>query len=246
MDPGIATLVALGVGAGIISAMFGVGGGLVVVPVLHYVFGVDFKVATVISLAAIALQSPFGVYQHARRGAVSWRLGAWLAMGGAVGVAVGLWLQPQLSVSGLKLLMAILMLYGAWRMVAAPPRTHEGHLPRPAVAGIGVVAGTASRLLGIGGGLLTVPLLALTGTGMHTAVGSSLVPVFTNSLFAAAVAAGQGVDLRFAVWVGLGALAGSPIGVRLAHGLAERGLKRAFAAALTVAALYIGATSGVF
>jgi hypothetical protein len=80
---------------------------------------------------------------------------------------------------------------------------------------------------------------------MHTAVGSSLVPVFTNSLLAAAVALAGGVDLRPAVWVGLGALAGSPIGVRLAHALPERGLKVAFAASLALAAVYIAATSGV-
>ncbi len=246
MDLNTLVLLVLGLAAGVISALFGVGGGLIVVPALHYLFGVDFRVATVLSLAAICLQSPFGVYQHAQRGAVSWRLGGWMAVGGAVGVAAGLWLQQRLSVAGLKLTMAVLMLFGAWRMVSAPPQPRVEARSGAAVAAIGVVAGTASRLLGIGGGLLTVPLLALDGVPMHTAVGSSLVPVFTNSLLAAAVATAGGADVRPALWIGAGALAGSPLGVRLAHRLPAKQLKRAFAAGLTLAALYIGATSGAF
>ena len=244
VDPAGWVLVAVGLAAGAVSSMFGVGGGLVVVPVLHYLFKVDFRVATVTSLVAIAVQSPFGVLQHARRGVVSWRLGAWLAGGGAFGVAAGVWLQPRIPVSGLKVLLAGLMAFGAWRMVASPPRPRGAGLATPWVGATGVVAGAASRLLGIGGGLIAVPVLALGGTPMHQAVGSSLVAVFTNSLLAAAIAAAAGFDPGSALWLAAGAILGSPLGVRLAHAIPELGLRRAFAGGLGVAALYVAATSG--
>ncbi len=246
MDLGVLGLLLIGLAAGVISSLFGVGGGILIVPALHYLLGVEFRLATVISLTAIALQAPVGVFQHAKRGAVSWRLGLGLALGGAAGVLLGVWLQPRTPVMGLKLLLAALMILAAWRMVAAAPRPRTDHPAHALVVGLGGLAGTASRLLGIGGGLVTVPVLALLGTPMHHAVGSSLVPVFTNSALAAAIALAVGFDPVPAIWVGLGAVPGAILGVQLAHQLKDGGLRLLFAAALAVAAVAITATSGAF
>ncbi|MEK6985537.1 MAG: sulfite exporter TauE/SafE family protein [Candidatus Thermoplasmatota archaeon] len=246
MDWGNLALLAIGLAAGIISSLFGVGGGILIVPALHYGLGIEFRLATVTSLAAIAIQAPIGVLQHARKGAVSWRLGIELALGGAVGVAVGVLLQPRTPVAGLKAGLAALMVFAAWRMVAAPLKPHAIKPASLLVVGLGSLAGIASRLLGIGGGLVTVPVLALAGTPMHQAVASSLVPVFTNSLLAAAVAIAIGFDPVPALWVGAGAIPGAILGVKVAHALRADRLKQVFAAALGVAALAIGATSGAF
>lgn len=246
MDLADLALLAIGLAAGVVSSLFGVGGGILIVPALHYGLGVEFRLATVTSLAAIAIQAPIGVLQHAKKGAVSWRLGIGLAVGGALGVAVGILLQPRTPVAGLKAGLAALMILAAWRMVAAPPKPHARNPAAPLVVALGAVAGVASRLLGIGGGLVTVPVLALAGTPMHQAVASSLVPVFTNSLLAASVAIAIGFDPVPALWVGAGAIPGAILGVKAAHALNAARLKQVFAAALGLAALFIGATSGAF
>lgn len=241
----IAILVGVGVGAGFLSTLFGIGGGIAMVPALHYGLGYEWSHATAISLAAIALMTPTGIYQHARRGAVDWRLAWPLAVGGLGGVAAGTWLQPRIEVPWLKLLFAGLMGLAAWRLVrpALHARWHTRHWAFLLL--LGVACGVISKLLGIGGGLLSVPALVLTGTGIHAAVGSSLVPVFTNAAFASANHLALGIDLMPGLALAAGGLAGVPFGARAAHGLADQGLRRAFAVALMVAALAIAATSGV-
>lgn len=236
-----AGLLALGLLAGALSALFGIGGGFLMVPVLHYLGGLDWHVATALSLAAIAVQSPSGVWQHARRGAVDWRLAAPMAVGGAAGVAAGILIEPHAPVAGLKALFATLMLLAAWRMVAL--RRAQGAAPArlgdPSLLALGVLSGTVGKLLGIGGGLVTVPALTLAGVAVHVAVGSSLVPVFTNAALASGEALATGLDWLPAVPLALGALAGVPAGARMAHALPERGLRRVFAGGLVAASLYM-------
>lgn len=242
----VAILAGIGLGAGVLSSLFGIGGGLAMVPALHYGLGLGWGQATAVSLAAIALQTPTGVLGHARRGAVDWRLAIHLALGGVAGVLVGDRLEPHLPVPWLKLLFAALMALAAWRLVAAAPRPAgpAGHHPLLLLL-LGLGAGIVSQLLGIGGGLLTVPVLALLGTPIHAAVGSSLVPVFTNAALATGLHLGAGLDLTAGLVLGAGSLLGVPLGVRLAHALPERGLRRVFALALVLAAVAVAWTSGV-
>ena len=231
---------------GVLSALFGIGGGLVMVPLLHYVGGYPFGTATALSLMVIAVQSPTGVWQHARRGAVDWRLAWPLVVAGSLGVAGGILLEPHTPVPWLKLLLALLMVLAAWRLVAHLPAAQPGFHPGlPFLLALGVVSGVASKLLGIGGGLLTVPVLAMAGVPVHVAVGTSLVPVFTNAAFATAEALTGDLAWWPAVPLAAGALCGVPLGAKLAHALDARGLSRVFAGGLVVAALYVAVTSGV-
>jgi uncharacterized membrane protein YfcA len=233
-------LLAAGLLAGFLSTLFGIGGGLVMVPMLAYGLHYDFVTATALSLLAMSVQTPWGVYQHHRRGAVDWRLGWILAAGGVPGVLFGVWLQPRLSVPGLKLLFAVVMLLAAVRLWMQPVKPGaDAGMPTAGVFGLGAGAGLVSRLLGIGGGLVTVPVLAITGTPMHKAVASSLVAVSTNAMLAAILLIGAGVDWKPAVALTLGALAASPLGTALAHSLKGDWLRRAFALPLVAGALYI-------
>ena len=242
-----AALLGIGLCAGYLSTLLGIGGGLVVVPFVHYGLGVPFVEATAISLLAMAMQTPFGLWTHHRRKAVDWRLGGWLALGGLGGVLVGEWLQPQVPVPWLKLLFAGVMLLAAWRLWA---RLHEGEQeawPWTLFVVLGFLAGVTSRLLGIGGGLVTVPMLVLLGVGIHTAVATSLFPVFTNALAASVgIVAGGQAKWWLAVPIALGALATAPLGTRTAHALDAERLRRTFAVAIALAALYVGGTSGAF
>jgi uncharacterized protein len=247
VDPALAALLALvGVAAGFLSALFGIGGGIVMVPLLHYGLGVPWHMATAYSLMAIAIMAPWAVYQHGARKAVDWRIGGYLALGGAVGVAAGAWLEPRVPVPGLKLLFAGLMAFAAYRLVARPvgPRV-EAH-GTPFLVALGVACGVTAKLLGIGGGLISVPALALTGTAIHVAVGSSLVPVFTNGAAATAIGLAAGLDLWNGVPMAAGGLLGIPLGAAAAHAMPAAGLKRVFAAALVLAAVAIAATSGAW
>jgi uncharacterized protein len=241
-------LLAAGALAGVLSALFGIGGGLVLVPVLHYLLGFGWVEATQLSLVAIMVQSPTGVWQHARRGAVDWRVAVPLCLAGLVGVVIGDALQPHVAVPWLKVLFATLMALAALRLALPRPPVAPG-ARRPGPVGLyalGLAAGIVAKLLGIGGGLVTVPVLALAGLPVHLAVGSSLVPVFTNAAFASAQAFAHGLDWLPAVPLAVGALAGVPFGAALAHSLKETGLRRVFAAGLVLAALYIGLTSGAW
>lgn len=244
--PTVLGLLAAGGLAGVLSSLFGIGGGLVLVPVLHYLLGFGWVEATQLSLVAIMVQSPTGVWQHARRGAVDWKVAVPLALAGLLGVVIGDVLQPLLAVAWLKVLFAVLMGLAALRL--ALPQQPASPDARPlGLVGLyllGLFAGIVAKLLGIGGGLVTVPVLALSGLPVHLAVGSSLVPVFTNAAVASGQALAHGLDWLPAIPLALGALAGVPLGAYLAHSLKEQGLRRVFAAGLVLAALYIGLTSG--
>lgn len=234
---------AVGLAAGVCSGLFGIGGGIVMTPVLHYGLGLPWSHAVALSLLAIALQSPVGVWLHARRGAVRWAMGAWLAAGGALGVALGAWLIARIGTPWLKLAFALLMAGAAARLAGRPPAPRAEVAHPAAHAGLGLGAGIVSRLLGIGGGLLTVPVLALWGTPMHQAVGTSLVAVFTSAALASGATLAAGAAGVEGLWMGLGALAGSALGVRLAHALPATGLRRAFAVVLVAAAAFVAATA---
>lgn len=241
-------LLAAGLAAGFVSGLFGVGGGIVLTPVLHYVLGYAWADAVALSLLVITVQAPLGIYKHAKRDVVRPRIALPLAAGGLGGVLLGAWLLPQIQVPWLKLTFAALMVFAAWRMVGRiRSRDDAGHgLQAPVLVVLGFAAGVVSRLLGVGGGILTVPVLALLGVPAHLAVGTSLVSVWTNAFFATVLNLLAGIDWTDGVLLAIGALAGVPLGVRAAHALPERGLRRVIAAGLTVAAVYVVVTSGAF
>jgi uncharacterized protein len=239
-------LAAAGLLAGFLSTLYGIGGGIVMVPVLHYAFGVPFPDATAVSLLVIALQSPFGVRQHLRRRAVVWPLAWPLCLSGAAGVVAGILAQPHVPERALKGLLAGLMALAALRMVRRD-LTPRGDPPGlPTLLALGGFAGAASKLLGVGGGLVTVPALTLLGVPVHKAVGSSLVPVFTNALLASLVALLAGFPEAWtAVPLAAGAFVAVPLGARVAHALPDAGLRQVFAAGLVAAAGYVAWTAAV-
>lgn len=236
-------LLAAGLAAGFASGLMGVGGGIVLTPVLHYGLRLPWAEAVATSLLVIALQAPLGVWRHARRGAVDWPAAAALAAGGLLGVFLGDRLLPHLPLSALRLLFAAVMAVAAWRLLARPPEPRTDRHPAWLLAAVGLGAGVLARLLGVGGGILTVPALGLLGVPVHTAVGSSLVPVFTNAAAASGANLARGLEWGRALVLAAGALPGTVLGVRAAHALPERGLRRVVAGALLLAAVAVAATA---
>jgi uncharacterized protein len=233
------TLVFVGTGAGMAAGLFGVGGGIVTVPFLLFLTPATFQEAVAASLLVITLTTPVGLWQHHRARKVAWRTGGALGAWGLLGVAIGFAVNRYLNDLALEFLFAAFLLYAAKRLAfgATPTRIRP---PGAAVVALtGVTAGAVAKLLGIGGGILIVPGLVLTGLEIHTAVATSLVSVLTNA------AVSTGVNLAWIgprPWVewGLPVAAGSVAGIYAGSHLglrsAQRPLQRGFALVLVVVA----------
>ena len=246
---------ATGAMAGVLAGLFGVGGGLIMVPALAFVLPTQGTAAAVAmqrsigtSLAVIATTSVSSTVAHQRRDGVLWPVFGRLAPGLALGAALGAFVAHALSgvvlqriVGSGALLVAIEML------LDRPPKAEHGLPGAPGLFGAGAVIGLLSSLIGIGGGSLTVPFLSGCGVNMRQSVGTAAacgVPIAWAGA-AAFMVAGAGVAGRpeFSVgYVSLLAFAGlaatsvvmAPLGARLAHTLPQRTLKRAFAVLLLV------------
>lgn len=240
----------LGTVAGALAGLFGVGGGVVIVPVLLLAFAaldVPVTVATHLavgtSLATIVVTSISSVRAHHQRGAVLWPVFWLLAPGLALGVLIGAQIAARLSGSVLQLAIGIfLVLIGTQMGLGLQPAARSQLPGRAALFGVGNVIGFASALFGIGGGSLTVPFLSYCDVRMQKAVATSAACGLPIALFGAIgnIAGGwHHTDLPayatgFVYWpalVGI-ALASTPaarLGAHLAHRLPAEKLKRLFA-----------------
>ncbi|MCC6224486.1 MAG: sulfite exporter TauE/SafE family protein [Thermoleophilia bacterium] len=111
-------LVGIGLVAGLFATLFGVGGGIVVVPLLIALVGFDPRVATGTSLAAIALTAAFGVVSYVVLDRVQWAEAAMVGLPAVLGGLAGLWLQRRLSSRFLVLLFAAFLVATAARLLA--------------------------------------------------------------------------------------------------------------------------------
>jgi len=244
-----------GIAAGLLAGLFGVGGGLIMVPALAFVLplqgvgpDVVMQVAIGTSLAVISATSVSSMLAHHRRGGVRWDLLRGLAPGLAAGAAAGAFVAHALPGTVLQRIVGAGAILVAGQMfLDAKPASHRG-VPGPAgLCGAGGAVGALSALIGIGGGALTVPFLTWRGVPIRQAVGTSAacgVPIAWAGA-AGFVMAGWHVAGRpgFSLgYVSLTAFAGiavasvlaAPLGARLAHRLPPRALKRAFAGLLVV------------
>ncbi len=114
--PSIPALAGIGVVGGFFSALFGVGGGIVIVPLLILLAAFDSKEATATSLAVIALTAVFGVAVFSALGEVSWPDAAVVGMPAMAGTLAGTWLQQRVSSRLLSLLFAGLLVAVAVRL----------------------------------------------------------------------------------------------------------------------------------
>lgn len=257
-----AALLAAGCLGGVLAGLLGVGGGIVVVPVMFHVFtevGIDPAVkmylAVGTSLATIIPNSIVSARAHWRRGSVDRdMLRAW-APSVFVGVLIGGALAGPLQGVGLTGLFAVVALIVALHMALAPPSLRIADAPPRGVGlhGIGSLVGAVSALMGIGGGTLSVPILSAFNYPILRAVGtaSALGIVISIPGTIAFVIAGAGMPGRPILSVGYVSLIGfalivpatlltAPFGVRLAHRISTKALRRAFAVflALTAARMF--------
>lgn len=248
----------VGIASGILAGLLGVGGGIIIVPGLALLLADGtvaperlMHVAVGTSLACIVVTSISSLHAHHRRGAVDWPIFRRLTPGIAFGAVVGATIAADLHSATLALIFGTFLLLVALRMVVGG-QPHPGRtLPRnPALSAWATGIGTLSALLGIGGGTLTVPLLAWSNVALHRAVGTSAacgLPIavagagayiYTGWGLAGLPPASTGY-VHWPAFLAIAplAVATAPLGVRLAHALPVARLRWVFAAFLAVVAL---------
>ncbi|WP_019409218.1 sulfite exporter TauE/SafE family protein [Pseudomonas psychrophila] len=243
----------LGGFAGVLAGLFGVGGGLIIVPVLVFSFtlqGFSHEVLTHLavgtSLATIIFTSINSVIAHNRKGAVLWPLFAWMSVGILVGAGIGALTAEAISGPHLQKIIGVFAVIIALQMALdlkpKASRTVPGKL---GLSLAGSVIGWASAIFGIGGGSLTVPFLTWRGVTMQQAVATSSacgLPIALAGALSFMMIGWHNPDLpaHSLGFVYLPALLGIALtsmffarfGARLAHKLSPRLLKRLFAALL--------------
>jgi uncharacterized membrane protein YfcA len=217
-----AVCVGVGLLAGLLSGLFGVGGGTVIVPLLVLLLGFDQRFAAGTSLAAIVPTAAVGVITYAIDGHVAWIPALILAAGAVGGAQIGTWLLPKLSQTALRwsfvafLVAVIVSLY-----FVIPSRDAELALTwitGPSLLALGVVTGILAGLLGVGGGIVVVPaLLLLFGTSDLIARGTSLLMMIPTAVSGTVGNLRRSnVDLRAAACVGIAACTTTALGASLA------------------------------
>lgn len=249
------TYLALGAFAGTLAGMLGVGGGLVIVPVLAWVFigfGFDGSVimhlAVGTSLATIVFTSISSVRAHHQRGAVQWPA-VWRLLPGIVfGVFVGALFAEKMPTTALRYFFGVFELLVAAQMgFSLLPEAHRDLPGRLGMGVAGSVIGGVSAIVGIGGGTLTVPFLLWCGVAMRQAVATSAacglpIAVAGAVAFAWTGSGNAALPEQSLGYLYLPALLGvaassilfAPAGAWLAHSLPTAVLKRFFAVFLAV------------
>lgn len=258
----IIELLMLGLMAGFMAGLLGIGGGMVLVPFLTYLFsqrgiedGLSVKMAIATAMATIMLTSISSMRAHHKRQGVHWSIVKLMAPGvflGALLASVGVF--SLIKGQALAAFFAAFVGYSAWKMWQSSTAAGKSK-PMPGAFGMasaGTGIGFLSGLVGAGGGFMTVPFLTHRGIPMHQAVGTSAamgfpIAVFNTLGFVFSGWAVQGLPagalgyVHTYAWLTLASASVlmAPWGAKAAHSLPVKPLKRIFALVLVCLAVYM-------
>lgn len=208
--------------AGLLSGLFGVGGGLVIVPALISVLRMDQRRASATSLAAIVVTAAAGALSYGAQGQVSLVSALLLVPGALLGTQAGAWLLQHLSNQVLPwVLVGFVGIVVVLQQLHVPERDAALVLDLPrglALVGVGLLSGVMAGLVGVGGGSVIVPGLELAvGLGDLLARGTSLLVMLPTAVTGTWTNLRHGLaDLRAGALVGVVAVATAPLGTVLA------------------------------
>lgn len=249
---------ALGALVGFLAGLLGIGGGLVLVPVLsvllHRLDIVEpqpaFLVAVATSLASIIFTSFSSALTHHKHNNVVWSLALWVLGGVAVGAGLSSFIAGAISIEALRTIFAVTVSFVALRMMFSSNLAQLTTNEQPnkwIMLPVSVVIGGLSALIGIGGGALIVPMLSQLRFDVKKAIGVASVAGTCIAVVATVgyVVVGwhkYALDDWFLGYIYLPALAGviitssffAPIGAKMVHRLPVKVLKRLFAAFLLI------------
>ena len=264
MDPITFVLLSfLGAFAGFLGAMLGIGGGIIVVPVLILAFNLDARIAVGTSLLMITFTALSGTYAYYLQRRIDWKVGVISALFTVPGASLGAYATKFFISKSLALIFGAVLCLIAVALVRRSYRgsgdkktkrleNGKGGWKRRIVDSSGTVfvydahictalllffvGGLASGFLGIGGGVIVVPILAAyVGLPMHVAVATSMLTMIFTSISGVSTHILLGdVKFEYAVPLVIGILAGTQLGARTAKRLRSVSLERVFAFAMIV------------
>lgn len=248
----------MGALAGTMAGLLGIGGGVIIVPVLAWIFegqgvspAVLMHVAVGTSLATIMATSVSSIRAHQKRGAIQWPVFRSITPGLIVGSLLGAAVAGLLSGENLRIAFGVFILFVAAQMARGmatkPHRTLPGGVGMVAAGG---VIGTFSAIMGIGGGAMSVPFMTWCNVDARQAVATAAAigfPIAVTGTLGFLVNGWGNPDLPAASlgYINLPAFTGivgasilfAPFGARIAHHIPQLTLKRIFAVFLAVMGL---------
>lgn len=245
-----------GLVAGFLAGYLGIGGGLVLVPALSWLFSRDpatadaaVQMAVATSLATMLFSSMSSLLAHHKRGAILWPLVRQMVPGLLAGALLGSIIADRIGNAALANVFGIFTLVIAVQLLRGGGQPGNQPLPGwPGVAGTGFGIGTVSSLLGIGGGSMTVPWLLWHGRQVRNAVATAAAcgyPIAIAGTFGFVIFGDNPSTAPSLGYVHLPALAGvaifsvlgAPLGVAAVHRSSPLLAKRVFAAFLLAVAM---------
>jgi uncharacterized protein len=233
----------LGLAAGFLSGLFGVGGGILIVPALVLLLSMDQRLAHGTSLAAVLPIAVSGLIGFALEDSVDWPVALFLTLGAMVGAVIGTKLLHMLSTVVLARAFGVVLLASAIRLLFDHSEGNgRGDLTALMVVlllVVGLCAGTLAGLLGVGGGVIMVPaMIIIFGIPAAVAKGTSLAVIIPTSIVATQRNLKNGnADLQVAAVVGLAGVVSSFLASKISVGLDEQTSNILFAALLSFVAV---------
>jgi uncharacterized protein len=250
--------------AGLLGSLTGLGGGVIVVPLLTLVFGVDIRYAIGASLVSVIATSCGAAAAYLKEGYSNMRVGMFLEIATTVGAVCGAFLATRMPTAAIAIIFGLVLLYSAWTSIAQPPELAapntgrfarllrlDGHYPTPegdrayqvtgVPAGFGLmwIAGVLSGLLGIGSG--AVKVLAM---DRAMRIPFKVSTTTSNFMIGVTAAASAGIYLHrgyldpgMAMPVMLGVLAGALLGARILPHARVHTLRIVFSVAISAVAV---------
>lgn len=250
----------LGCFSGFVAGLFGIGGGMVIVPVLIFSFKAQGLSPTIIthlaigtSLACIISTSISAIWAQHQRGAILWsvvkKMALWLFLGSIIGaqIAHAIPARELQIIIGMFALLTAAQMFSGWK-------GKLDNIPLPQTLGLSVAGGSigaASAIFGIGGGTFTVPYLTLHGVAMTNAVASASacgLPIALGGAVGFMWSGWQDAGLPKEAWgfihlpafvgISMTSLLFAKLGVKMAHHLPAATLKKLFACLLVIVGVH--------
>lgn len=248
-------LLGMGALAGTLAGLLGIGGGIIIVPVLAWVFknqGVSedvlMHVAIGTSLGTIVITSLSSIRAHQKRGAIDWIIFRDITPGIVVGGLIGAAIASAIPGQELRILFACFMLLVAAQMIlGGQPKPHRTLPGRLGMNLVGTGIGTVASLMGVGGGSMSVPFLTWSNVNVRRAVATSAAIGLPIALSGAAGFLINGwnvphrppwtlgyINLPAFIGIVVASILFAPVGAGLAHRIPPQLLKRIFGLFLAV------------
>lgn len=251
----IMAYIAIGLLSGILSGLLGLGGGIVIVPALVFIFSwQDFPkelyihMATGTSLAVVMFTTAMAAWSQHKRNSVAWDLIPYLVPGMVLGAILGVISGKYMSAHALRYTFALFCFVLALKLIFAQGesvKVKRVSYSKQILILIGLLAGALSGMLGIGGGSILIPILMWLGLSMTSVSGTAVACAFPTAVTGTIISilvslhstALPPYSTGYIYWPAVFILAiismlAAPVGVALAHRLPEKIVKRIFGVVL--------------